>query len=269
MVSRVGDDAMGAEIIRRLEALGVPTHCISVDAEHPTGTVTVELAGEGEPRFTIHEGVAWDHMEPNLALMSTLAGADAVCFGTLGQRCEPSRSTIRKLVANCPEDTVRVFDVNLRQDFYSREVLHDSLQFANVLKLNDVELPIVGRLLGVAGSPKEQMAALLRRYNLRLLACTRGANGSLLYNGTEWCERPGLQTDVRDTVGAGDSFTAAVTMGTLAGWDIEKISLLANEVAAFVCSCEGATPAMPEDIRARFGLKLNERSGGQGSSNPA
>jgi fructokinase len=257
VVSRVGNDALGTEIIERLEALNVLTYCISVDPTHPTGTVTVEVAADGQPCFTIHEGVAWDHLEPDPALMMTLAGADAVCFGTLGQRCEPSRSTIRTLIGNAPKRAVRVFDVNLRQDFFSRELIHDSLNFANVLKLNDAELPVVARLLGLYGSSKDQIATLLERYDLHLIACTRGAKGSLLYNGKEWCDCPGLPSEVKDTVGAGDSFTAAITLGTLAGWPIEKLSSLANEVAAYVCSCDGATPPMPENLRAHFQSRLS------------
>ena len=261
IVSRVGDDDLGREIIARLESLDVPTYCVSVDPTHPTGTVTVELAPDGQPCFTIHEGVAWDHLVPEAELVMTLCGADAVCFGTLAQRCEPSRSAIRELVGHAPKSAIRVYDVNLRQDFYSREILDASLRLANVVKLNDTELPVVGRLLGMHGSPREQIAMLQNRYDLRLVAWTRGSEGSLLHDGTHWQDHPGLQTAVKDTVGAGDSFTAAITLGLLAGWDIEKLSNLANEVAAYVCSCAGATPPMPEHLREHFQSRLMSRRG--------
>ena len=259
IVSRVGDDDLGRELIARLESLDVPTYCVSVDPTHPTGTVTVEVASDGQPRYTIHEGVAWDHLAPDPPLVMTLCGAEAVCFGTLAQRTEPSRTTIRELVGHAPKSAIRVCDINLRQDFYSPETLDASLQLANVAKLNDTELPLAGRLLGIDGTPREQIAALQHRYDLRLVAWTRGSQGSLLFDGTHWQDHPGLRTDVKDTVGAGDSFTAAITLGLLAGWEIEKLSNLANEVAAYVCTCAGATPPMPENLREHFRSRLLSR----------
>jgi len=252
VVSRVGNDELGLELIRRLQALDVPTSSIAVDETHPTGTVTVDLAPGGQPCFTIHEDVAWDYLRPDPELVAMVSSADAICFGTLGQRCEPSRSAIRTLLQAAPERAVRVFDVNLRQNFYSQELIESSLQFSEAVKLNDAELPTVARMLGLAGTAEAQLAALLDRYSLQLVACTRGSEGSLLYNGKDWAEQAGLSVDVKDTIGAGDSFTAAVTLGLLAGWEIEKIGTFANAVAAYVCSCEGATPSLPEQFRNRF-----------------
>ena len=252
LISRVGDDALGKEILETLEKLGVSIAGIAVDPTYPTGTVSVELTSDGQPCFTIHEGVAWDHLQLDPSLMSSIAEADALCFGTLAQRGEPARSTIRQLVAHSPETAVRVFDVNLRQDFYSRDVLNASSELANVVKLNDAELPIVARLLELRGSPREQMKALLDQYELRLVACTCGAQGSILFNGAEWCDIPGLPAKVVDTVGAGDSFTAAITLGMLAGWNIEKLGRVANEIAAYVCSRAGGTPPLPPNLRTYF-----------------
>jgi fructokinase len=257
VISRVGDDALGREILERLNNLGVPTDGITVDRTHPTGTVAVTLAPDGQPCYTISEGVAWDHLMPDPGILASVADADALCFGTLAQRCEPSRSTIRRLVAHAPRTSVRVFDVNLRQDFYSHELLDASSRLANVVKLNDAELPIVSKLLGFRGPPMEQMTALLEHYQLRLIACTRGAEGSALFDGKNWCEIPGLPTKVVDTIGAGDSFTAAMTLGLLAGWNIEKLGRVANKVAAYVCSCAGATPPLPEHLRAYFQAQPN------------
>jgi fructokinase len=250
LISRVGNDALGREILERLGKLGVSTQAVAIDPEHATGTVTVELTAGGQPCYTIHEGVGWDHLQPDGSLLSRIADADALCFGTLAQRCEPSRSTILQLVANAPERAVRIFDVNLRQDFYSREILDASARLANVVKLNDAELPVVSRLLGIPGARKEQMAALLEKYELHLLACTCGSEGSILFDGEAWCEAPPPPVNVVDTVGAGDAFTAAMTLGMLAGWSIEKLAEVANEVAAYVCSCAGGTPEMPDRFRA-------------------
>ncbi|MES2568731.1 MAG: carbohydrate kinase, partial [Verrucomicrobiota bacterium] len=252
VISKVGDDPLGREILERLEKLGVPTSGIAIDRTHPTGTVSVELAPDGQPCFTIHEGVAWDHLLPDASLLASVADADALCFGSLAQRCEPSRGTILELVAAAPERALRVFDVNLRQDFYSRALLESSCKLANVVKLNDAELPIVCRLLGLHGSREEQIAAFLERYALRLLACTCGSEGSLLYDGRQWCRIPGTVTTVVDTIGAGDSFTAAMTMGLLLGWEIGKIGRIANEIATHVCSRAGATPALLAHFRAHF-----------------
>ena len=252
VISRVGQDALGAELIERLGELGVPTGGISVDPTYPTGTVTVEVSADGQPTFTIHEGVAWDHLEATPALLAELARADAVCFGTLAQRCEASRAAIRSLVGAAPRSAVRIFDINLRQRFYSRELIEESLALSNVVKLNDTELPVVADLLALTGSDEAQLAQLAERYHLRFVACTRGAKGSLLYDGTRIVEQPGLQVAVRDTVGAGDAFTAAVALGLLAGWDVEKIGSVANEIAAYVCSCAGATPPLPATLRQFF-----------------
>ncbi len=252
IVSRVGDDVPGREIIGRLGERGLSTRGITTDPIHPTGTVTVELDAGGQPRYVIHEGAAWDHLDAMPALLATLAGADAVCFGSLGQRCEPARTAIRTLVDHTPRRAVRVFDVNLRQNFYSREILVHSLRMANVLKLNADELPIVCRLLGVGGTPREQLAGVLGRYGLRLVACTRGGDGSLLYDGRDWSEHPGFDAEVKDTVGAGDAYTAAITLGLLAGWPLDKTSRLANQVAAHVCACDGAMPPMPGELAAPF-----------------
>ena len=253
VISRVGNDELGREILARFEALGLPTDCTSIDLAHPTGTVTVQLAADGQPHFTIHEGVAWDHLVADSTSLAAVAGADAVCFGSLGQRCAPSNMAIRTMLAASPAKALRIFDVNLRQDFYSRELIEGSMEVANVLKLNDTELPVLGRLLGVkALADKEQLAELAGRFGLRLVVYTCGARGSMLYDGTRWTEHPGRAVEVKDTVGAGDSLTAAVTMGMLAGWDLETIGERANEIAAYVCSCEGATPPMPAHLLAPF-----------------
>jgi fructokinase len=253
VISRVGDDAQGREIIRRLARLGVGTGGVTIDPAHATGTVDVELGEDGQPRYTIHADTAWDHLESSPELFRMVENASAVCFGTLGQRSEASRDAIRAIVARAAPDALRVLDVNLRQNYFSPELLHESLLAANVVKLNDEELRKVSPMLGLPGeTPQEQLAALLERYGLRLAACTRGGEGSLLYDGRSCCGHPGLETCVTDTIGAGDSFTAALTLGLLKGWPLVQISETANAVAAHVCSCTGATPPMPESLAALF-----------------
>jgi fructokinase len=253
LVSRVGADALGTELLADLELLGLSTDYISIDRTHPTGTVTVQLAADGQPRYTIHEGVAWDYLVADSTAVACTTTADAICFGSLAQRCAPSHSAIRTLLTASRPDALRIFDVNLRQDFYSRELIESSLELANVLKLNDTELPVLARLLGVTSLlNKQQLAELADRYGLRLVAYTCGARGSILYDGTRWTEHPAQAVDVKDTVGAGDSLTAAVAIGMLAGWDLGTIGNRATNIAGYVCSCEGATPSLPADLRAPF-----------------
>ncbi len=259
LASRVGDDALGREAIGRLAQLGIPPVAIEVDASRPTGTVGVELSADGQPRFDIHRGVAWDAIEGNAAARDAVAVADAVCFGTLAQRSAPSRAAIRALVASSPSQALRILDVNLRQDYYSDEILRESLALANVLKLNDAELPRLAELLSLPGDERAQLQALSTRHRLRLIAYTRGSRGSLLFADGRWSEHPGITAHVVDTIGAGDSFTAAMAVGFLSGWDLDRINAQANRVAAYVCSCPGATPDLPAELRGEFSACPNCR----------
>jgi fructokinase len=252
LVTRVGADALGREVRERLRRLGLPTDTVAVDAGTTTGTVSVELDTGGQPRFTIHEDVAWDRLTADAAALAAVAEADAVCFGSLAQRSEPARHAVRTLVTATRPDALRIFDVNLRPPLVRRDVLEGSLALANVLKLNDQELPVLAELFGLPGGVEESVAELARRYRLSLVALTRGGCGSLLFAGGQWSDHPGLPAAVCDTVGAGDSFTAALAVGFLAGWPLDAINRRANEVAAFVCTQPGATPALPEALRSAF-----------------
>lgn len=250
VVSRVGDDAPGAALIRKLQRLGVSTMGISIDPAHATGTVQVALGDDGQPRYTICEDVSWDHLDATDELLSFAEHAAAICFGSLGQRSEMSRAAIRSAIGHAGPGCLRVFDANLRQNFHTPQLIHESLQIADVVKLNDEELPVVCQMLGIHDeSPAGQIATLLDRYQLRLIACTRGSRGSILLDGGGVCEHPGLVTEIVDTIGAGDSFTAALTLGLLKGWALERISETANRVAAHVCSRSGGTP--PMDVRLK------------------
>jgi fructokinase len=242
VISRVGRDPLGGEILQRLQALGIPIVDIQVDPSAPTGTVTVELSPNGQPQFTIHEDVAWDCLALEKTAPEAVAEADAVCFGTLAQRREPARNTIQALLRVARPDAIRILDVNLRQQYFSKEIIEASLRLANVIKFNDSELPVLAELLGLRGSTRGQMEQLARRYRQRVVCLTRGAQGSLLYSDGQWAEDAGRAIHVKDTIGAGDAFAAALAMGILKGKPLDAISLAANQAARHVCSCEGATP---------------------------
>jgi len=252
LVSRVGDDALGQEVLDRFAARRIPTETIAVDADAPTGTVSVEVSATGQPHFTIHENVAWDHIEADAAALAAVERADAICFGTLAQRTKPASAAIGQLLAATRPEALRIFDVNLRPPFVDDAVITQSLAAANVLKLNEQELPVLARLFSLDGQPERQIATLADRFSLQLVALTRGGEGSLLFSRGEFMEEAASPTVVRDTIGAGDSFTAAVTIGFLRRWPLEKISHHASGIAAYVCSQPGATPALPEDLRRPF-----------------
>lgn len=257
VITRVGDDDLGREIIRRLQGMGLDVGNVQVDESAPTGTVTVALSAEGVPDFTIHENVAWDRIEATPDALAVAREADAVCFGSLAQRGEISRESIQRLVAATPPVALRIFDINLRQHFYSREIIERSLGLANVLKLNDGELPALAEMLHLPGDQRRQIAALAGRFDLRAVALTRGAQGSLLYQGGRWSECGSRAVEVKDTVGAGDAFTAGLAMGLLREMDLDDIHRAASEVARHVCACEGATPPLPDSLRAMFRPKAS------------
>lgn len=262
LASRVGRDAAGDDLAARLRALGVDCSYLQRDAARPTGTVDVTLAG-GHPSYVIHEQVAFDFPELDRGWQELAARTDAVTFGTLAQRTPAAAQVIGRFVAACPAGCVRLLDVNLRQHFWSPELLRRSLRAATAVKLNDEELPAVAAAAGVAGADGaagSAAAAVLRRlaerYRLRLACLTRGARGSLLAApGEAAAEHHGTQVAVADTVGAGDAFAAAVLYHLLRGSGLRQMAAAANDYAAFVATCRGGTPPVPEKIlrRARAG----------------
>jgi fructokinase len=271
VITRVGSDDHGREIIRRFRDMGVQPDAIQIDERAPTGTATVTLSGAGLAHFTIQEDVAWDFLAVTREALTLAAHADAICFGSLAQRSQASRNTIHKLVEAVPANALRVFDINLRQQFYSREVIERSLQLANVLKLNDDELPALAGMFGLQGSTENQILQLARSFDLQVIALTRGPNGSLLFqmhgnsaqaNEGRWSNCPSRPVRVVDTVGAGDSFTAALVMGLLSKMNLDKINEVANEVARYVCSQAGATPALPVEFASRFVVDQRKRGTG-------
>jgi len=248
-VSSVGDDEPGAAILKRCRSLSLDTQYITRDKEHPTGTTSVTIDAQGKPSYNIHENVAWDFIR-RTASLSRLAGrVDAVCFGGLGQRAEVSRDTIRWFVRKARKQALCIFDVTLRQSFYSREMIESSLRIAHVLKLSEEELETLAGLFSLEGDETAMIKQLSNKYNFRLVAYTRGERGSILYSRGEISEHPGYRVKVVDTVGAGDSFTAALALGMLTGKQLDAVNDAANRVASFVCSQQGATPVLPEELR--------------------
>jgi fructokinase len=246
VVSCIGDDDLGKEITEILTNLGLEQRYIAVDKDHPTGTVTVELDDKGVPNFTIHTDVAWDFIPSSPDLLELASKADAVCFGSLCQRSDVSRQTVRDFLQATRPECLRVFDINIRQHYYSKDIVQNMLEISNILKLNDDELPIVAELLGIEGSETEILSSLVDKFELQLVVLTKGDKGSRLYSKDNDSEHPGITPEkIADTVGAGDAFTAAVAFGVLLGKDLDEINEHANKVASFVCSQNGATPNVP------------------------
>ncbi len=252
VVTRVGNDDFGRAILNRFEQMEIADGTMQKDEAAPTGTVTVALSDKGIPNYIIHENVAWDQLEVTLSALKAVRQADAVCFGSLAQRGGISRAAIQRLVAAAPADALRVFDINLRQNYFSQEVIEQSLRLANVLKLNDAELPVLAQLFGLTGPPRQQIETLAQKFCLQLVALTRGPAGSLLFQAGQWSDCPSIPIAIVDTIGAGDSFTAALVMGLLCKMPLDEINNLADEVARFVCSSAGATPPLPNHLSQKF-----------------
>jgi fructokinase len=258
VASRVGRDALGTELREKLGVLGLDESYVQTDPAAATGTVQVRIDRGGQPEYEITEGVAWDFLDWNLPWRQLAKKADVVCFGSLAQRSAKSRATIRKFVSAVRPGALRIFDVNLRQKFFSEEVLSESLRLASVAKLNDHELPIVMRELRLNYDDEGHGAEALRRtFDLKLVCVTRGAMGSLLVTENERDEHPGFPARVVDSVGAGDAFTAALAHHVLAGSSLRVTNAAANRMGAWVASQSGATPpADPAVIEAVASARL-------------
>jgi len=246
MVSAVGRDELGEKALAELGNRHVGTRGVHRDEQRPTGTVTVSLDADGHASYEFAADTAWDALPWSEDLAQLAERTSAVGFGTLGQRSERSRETIRRFVAATPSTALRIFDVNLRPPFVSDAVILESLALANVLKLNDEELPVLAALCGLSGSDVEVMRELAEKFALGAVALTRGPNGAVLLRDGRVSEQPGIETQVVDTVGAGDAYTAVLALGLLEGRNLDAINRGACQVAAFVCSQSGATPQLPD-----------------------
>ena len=251
VVSAVGDDKLGMEILDnfREKKLNAMVEIVP----YPTGTVQVELDAEGVPCYDIKEGVAWDNIPYTPALEDLAKHTKAVCFGSLAQRSVVSRDTINRFIDAMPaEDTLKIFDINLRQGFYTKEILCNSFSKCNILKINDEELVTVSRMFGYPGIDlQDKCWILLAKYNLKMLILTCGVNGSYVFTpgNVSFVETP--RVEVADTVGAGDSFTAAFVSSILSGLSIGEAHKLAVETSAYVCTQNGAMPVLPQSLKDR------------------
>ena len=251
VVSAVGKDALGDEALSTLEGKGLNIEAVA-RVDFPTGVVNVSLGEQGIPQYDICEGVAWDNIPFTPALANLASQAQAVCWGSLAQRNEVSRKTIFSFLDAMPSDEehLKVFDINLRQQFYTLEIIEASCRRANVLKINDEELVLVSEMLRLgAGSPEVLCRSLMERYGLSILVLTCGANGSYVFTPVETSYRVTPKVQVADTVGAGDSFTATLVGELLRKTPVGVAHEHAVEVAAYVCTQQGAMAEWPDSLR--------------------
>ncbi|MBO5595633.1 MAG: carbohydrate kinase [Bacteroidales bacterium] len=247
-VSAIGQDKLGEEIVEALDEHHLPYHLDRV--EYPTGTVQVSLDSRGVPQYEIKTGVAWDNIPYTKELADLARQCRAVCFGSLAQRSPVSRESIGLFLDAVPEDCLKVFDINLRQDFYNKEVLDASFRRCDILKINDEELVVMARLFSLPGlALEEKCRYLIREYGLRMLILTCGVNGSYVFyeGGMSFLDTPKVQ--VADTVGAGDSFTGAFVGSLLTGKPVTEAHETAVKVSAFVCTQSGAMPIVPDNLK--------------------
>lgn len=258
-ISAIGDDELGEEIVETFEK--VDLRYVLPRVEQPTGTVKVTLDDKGIPQYDICLGVAWDNIPLTDEMLDIARNAEAICFGSLAQRSETSRRTIHAFLDAAPRTAMKVFDINLRQRWYTAEVIAESLNRANVLKINDEELDVVATmLLGVPTTPGKLIAEdpektrlvcsdLIAKYNLKMLILTCGAIGSYVFTDKEESYVATPKVKVADTVGAGDSFTATFVAQTLLGKSMREAHEKAVQVSAFVCTQNGAMPVLPDELK--------------------
>lgn len=244
VVSRVGDDDLGKEIINFLLRNNFESRYIQVDKTKPTGTVKVKIDKNNQPNYIIKEKVAWDFLDWSENFYELLKKADAICFGTISQRNKVTRKTILNFLKEASNNIVKVFDINLRQNFYNKQVIEESLNLATILKLNDFELKIIRDLLNINASYSEEESCnfLINKYKLNLVCLTKGEEGSMLVNEHSFCSCPVYPYKVVNRVGAGDAFTAAVIVNYLKKYSLKTISERANRLASWVISKKEAMP---------------------------
>lgn len=249
VVSAVGDDALGREIVENFTSKGL--NQLIAEVPYPTGTVQVEIDQAGIPQYDIKENVAWDNIPYTDSLEALAKRTKAVCFGSLAQRNVVSRETINRFLDAMPQsdDSLVVFDVNLRQGFYNKEILCNSMSRCNILKINDEELVTVSRMFGYPGIDlQDKCWILLGKYNLKMLILTCGINGSYVFTPGNVSFQPTPKVEVADTVGAGDSFTAAFISSILKGRSVQEAHSRAVRTSAYVCTKKGAMPILPAEL---------------------
>lgn len=250
IVSAIGQDVNGNRVLRELKQMDMSDQYVVKLEKGATGTVQVLFNAGAVPTYDIIEDVAWDHIPMTDDLRELAKTVDAVCFGSLAQRSQTSRKTIHEFLSNTREDCLKIFDINLRQEYYNQEIINRSLSSADIFKVSEEELPAMLQVVELRLETEAACKALLEKYNLRLVALTKGAEGSTLFtrdgqtfSHTGFSDRP-----IINTVGAGDSFTAVLCLGVLNNVDLAAVNQEANRVAGFVCSYDSATATLPPDI---------------------
>jgi len=252
IASRIGNDSLGSEIQVELGGRSLDLGGIQTDSNLPTGTVDVRFR-DGQPEYEIRQPAAWDALEWTPKWREIASKCDAVCFGSLAQRAPKSRQTIQNFVENTRPECLRVFDINLRKPFYEREVIESSLHLASILKLNDLELPEIAAILGLKGDSQQAlMNELIDTFGLKTVLVTCGERGAMAVGEAKTASHPGFKVRVRDTIGAGDAFTAAAIHCILRGIDLEKTLAFANKWASWVASQAGGMPPLGDDQRLKM-----------------
>ena len=251
-LSAVGNDKLGKEIISTLSNRSLNTEYLQINPKFDSGTVEVTLDESGIPTYVIMENVAWDNIEFSSDFKDMAEKCKAACFGSLAQRNDVSRATILKFLEGCNEDCLKVFDINLRQNYFNQSIIVESLHDTTILKLNDDELYVVSDILGIYGSQESLLSQILENYDLNLIALTKGEYGSLVVLPDQESFQKPNKIEIIDTVGAGDAFTAGLVFGLLNGLDLDKTHSIANNLASYVCSKAGATPNLDEELKKRI-----------------
>lgn len=250
IISAVGKDKLGDEIISRLTEKNI--NLLISRTGYPTGTVKVTLDDKGVPDFVITKDVGWDHIELTNESINLAGQLDAVCYGSLAQRNKVSHYAIIGFLNLVPDNALKIFDINLRQNFYNKQLIDESLSISNILKINDDELIIIAKLFGWKGDEEHLCRKLLDKYELKLVAFTCGTNGSYLYSKDEKSFLKTPVVKVKDTIGAGDAFTAALMVSLLNGNTLSRCQTLAVDISAFVCENDGAMPEYTKELHNRI-----------------
>lgn len=247
-VSAIGNDKLGEDTIAEMN--GKHLNHIFPSVPYPTGSVQVSLDEKGVPAYDIKENVAWDNIPFTNEIESVARNCQAVCFGSLAQRNAVSRSTIRKFIESTPSGCIRIFDINLRQNFYTSNVIHDSLELCNILKINDEEIMLVSRMFNYDSSNIENVCrTIMEDFSLEMVILTCGTKGSYIFTKGGVSFMPTPKVNVADTVGAGDSFTGSFCAAILRGLPVAEAHKKAVEVSAYVCTQNGAMPEIPESMK--------------------
>lgn len=247
-VSAIGNDKLGEDTIAEMN--GKHLNHIFPSVPYPTGSVQVKLDEKGVPAYDIKENVAWDNIPFTNEIESVARSCRAVCFGSLAQRNAVSRNTIRKFIESTPDGCIRIFDINLRQNFYTSNVIHDSLELCNILKINDEEIMLVSRMFNYDSSNIENVCrTIMEDFSLEMVILTCGTKGSYIFTKDDVSFMPTPKVNVADTVGAGDSFTGSFCAAILRGLPVAEAHKKAVEVSAYVCTQNGAMPEIPESMK--------------------